>query len=126
MRKKIIYLFLRVSLGAVFLIFGMGKFDNDVWAKTIQNMAFFRSLPWDAHVSVILVGATEVATGVALILGFSTRFFACIASIMLLGIILLLQLQEIRDIGLLGAAFYLAMENDNSWGISRLLKKKKE
>lgn len=33
MKNKLAFLIIRVSLGIVFLIFGIGKFKNDIWAE---------------------------------------------------------------------------------------------
>lgn len=101
-------LVLRVSLGVVFIVFGIGKLQHDYWARSIETMAFFQRLPFTPAVWVTLIGAMEVLTGVGLVLGAGTRIFASLAILQLLGILILLHFQEIRDIGLLGAALYLA------------------
>ena len=120
MRNKIAVTILRVSLGVVFLIFGIGKFQDDIWAETIKSMAVFRGLPWSVNITVLLVGSSEVITGVFLILGFLTRFFSAVAAVQLLMILFLLQFQETRDIGLLGAAVYMALVKDTSLGVREL------
>lgn len=125
MRGKIACTCMRVALGMVFLLFGIGKFKNDVWAQTIKNTDFFLKLPWDATISVFLIGASEIITGIALIVGICTRFFAGVASLQLAGILLLLRFEETRDIGLLGAAIYLAAVKNESYGIDLFLSKKK-
>ncbi|MDD4956471.1 MAG: DoxX family protein [Candidatus Omnitrophica bacterium] len=108
MRERIPYLILRISLGVVFLVFGIGKFQDDHWARTIRTMEPFISMPWDVSVSVLVIGFMELITGAALILGTLTRLFAVLAGLQLVAILILLGFQETRDIGLLGAAFYLA------------------
>lgn len=109
MRNRYAFLALRISLGIVFLIFGIGKFRNDIWAETIKTMDIFLKLPWNVDLSVFLIGVMETATGIALITGFFTRLFAAIAAAQLVGILFLLKFGEIRDIGLLGAALYIAV-----------------
>ncbi len=123
MKNRFAFLILRLSLGLVFLIFGIGKFRNDVWAQTIRSMDFFLSLPWDVGVSVFLIGLTETITGLALITGFFTRFFAVIAALELSAILVLLNFQENRDIALLGSAIYIAIVNERFFSVSSLWKK---
>ena len=121
MKDKIAFTILRVSLGVVFLIFGIGKFQDDIWAQTIKSMEIFQELPWDVGITVFLIGVSEVVTGAFLILGVFTRLFSAIASLQLLVILVLLQFQEIRDIGLLGAAIYTALVRDESFGVKWIL-----
>ena len=78
MKNKLAFLVMRVSLGLVFLIFGIGKFQNDIWAETIRSMDFFIRLPWDINISVVFIGITEILTGAALIIGLFTRFFSAL------------------------------------------------
>ena len=121
MKDKIAFTILRVSLGAVFLIFGIGKFQDDIWAQTIKSMEVFQGLPWDVGITVFLIGVSEVVTGTFLILGVFTRLFSAIASLQLIVILVLLQFQEIRDIGLLGIAIYMALAKDESYGFNKIL-----
>ncbi|MCK5215992.1 MAG: DoxX family protein [Candidatus Omnitrophica bacterium] len=121
MKDKIAFTILRVGLGVVFLIFGIGKFQDDIWAQTIRSMEVFQGLPWDVGITVFLVGVSEVVAGTFLILGVFTRIFSAIASLQLLVILFLLQFQEIRDFGLLGAAIYMALVKDESFGFNRIL-----
>ncbi len=125
MKNKVAFLITRVGLGAVFLLFGIGKFRNDIWAETIKSMDFFLKLPWDVNISVLLIGLLEVLTGIALIVGLSTRFFAAIAAAQLFGILVLFKFEETRDIGLLGAAIYMVLVRDESLSIGWLWKKRK-
>ena len=115
---------MRLSLGVVFLIFGIGKFQNDIWAHTIRNMEFFQRLPWSLDLTVRLIGITETMTGIGLIAGFFTRFFAALAAIQLMAILILLKFEETRDIGLLGAAIYLSLAGSDTWGLGNLCKRK--
>lgn len=125
MKNKLAFLIIRVSLGIVFLIFGIGKFKNDIWAETIKAMYFFLKLPWDVNISVIVIGVIEALTGIALIIGLFTCFFAALAAAQLLGILILLKFEETRDIGLLGMAIYMAIVNNDSFGIDWLWKRRK-
>jgi len=126
MKIKIGLLLLRVSLGVVFLIFGIGKFQNDIWAQTIRNMTVFESLPWSVDLTVILIGIVEVITAAALILGVFTRWFAALAALQLAAILVLLKFQQIRDIGLFGAALYLTLGGSDWCGAGHFLRKREE
>lgn len=126
MKNKIGLLILRVSLGTVFLIFGFGKFQNDMWAQTIRNMAVFESLPWSTDATVIIVGMVEVVTAGALILGVFTRWFAVLAALQLATILVLLKFQQIRDIGLLGAAVYLTLTGNDWGGLGQGMQRKRD
>jgi uncharacterized membrane protein YphA (DoxX/SURF4 family) len=125
MKNKLAFLAIRVTLGIVFLLFGIGKFRNDIWAETMRTMDFFIRLPWNVNISVALVGITEILTGLALIIGLFTRFFAAVAAAQLIGILILLKFQETRDIGLLGMAIYITMVNEDYLAIDRLWRKSK-
>lgn len=112
---------LRVSLGAVFFVFGVGKFQHDFWARSIEAMDFFQRLPIPVSVSVNIIGFIEVFTGIFLILGFKSRLIAALAAMELTGILILLNFQEVRDIGLLGAAIFLSLSKDVPWSLDRLI-----
>ncbi len=56
MKNKLAFLAMRVTLGIVFLIFGIGKFRHDIWAETIKGMDFFLKLPWNVNISVVVIG----------------------------------------------------------------------
>jgi len=125
MKNKLAFLAMRVTLGIVFFIFGIGKFKNDIWAETIKTMDFFLRLPWDVNISVALIGITEILTGAALIIGLFTRFFAAVAAAQLMGILILLKFQETRDIGLLGMAIYMTIVDNDAFAIDWLWRKSK-
>ncbi len=118
-------LVLRLSLGVVFLIFGVGKFHHDYWARTIESMELFQRLPWNPQLSVKLIGGLEVATGVALILGLGTRLMSGLAALQLLAILILLQFQEIRDMALLAQAIYLMVQKEAGVGIDWIWQQKR-
>ncbi len=115
---------MRVSLGAVFLAFGIGKFQHDIWARTIENMPVFMHLPWNVALTVRLIGGMEVVTGVLLIAGIWTRVAAAVAAAQLAAILILLQFQETRDIGLLGQALFLALNKEMPLRLGALFRKK--
>jgi len=116
-KNKIAFFVLRFGIGLVFLIFGIGKLQNDYWARTMATMSFFKGLPWPVGVSVNAVGVIEIAVGVGLMAGVLRRACAVVAACMLTGILVLFEFQEIRDIGLLAAAVYMSLVHDDSWGI---------
>jgi len=110
MKNKIAFIVLRVSLGAVFLIFGIGKFTGDYWARSMAAMPIVQSMPWPAQYSVWGLGALEALTAFLLISGIWLRPAAIAACLQLVVILIVLQFQEIRDIALLGAAIFLALK----------------
>lgn len=123
MIEKITFLIMRISLGVVFLLFGIGKFQNDVWAHTMRHMDFFLKIPLSVDISIVLIGASEIVIGACLITGVFRRFFAGLAAIELLGILVLLNFGEIRDIGLLGLALYLAVAKNDFFSLPSFWKK---
>ena len=93
---------------------------------TMHSMAFFTYLPWSVDVSVVLVGILETMTGVCLILGLGTRFFAFLAACELIFILLLLHFQgitETRDMGLLAMALALMMRHEETLSIDIFFRK---
>ncbi|MFH0877547.1 MAG: DoxX family protein [Candidatus Omnitrophota bacterium] len=111
-KNEVSVLVLRLGLGIVFLVFGIGKFRGDEWAQTMQNMAFFSYLPWSVNASIALAGAAEIITGCCLIAGLFLCFFSWIAACQIVAILILLFVQdivEIRDFGLLAMAVALAL-----------------
>ncbi|MFW5915736.1 MAG: DoxX family membrane protein [Planctomycetota bacterium] len=113
-------------MGVVFLIFAIGKFQNDIWAQTMRNMTFFQSLPWNPDISVIVVGILEVVVAAGLICGLFTRLFSAAAALQLLAILILLKFQPIRDIGLLGMAIYMAFAGHDFAGLGQLLRRNRK
>ena len=123
MKNKLAFLVMRVALGVVFLIFGIGKFRNDIWVETIKAMDFFIKLPWDVNISIALIGIIEILTGLALIIGLFTRLFAALAVVQLIGILILLRFEEVRDIGLLGMAIYMTIIRNDAFTVDWLWRK---
>ena len=122
------FLILRLGLGVVFLVFGIGKFQADQWVQTIHSMEFFSHLPWSVDTSVVLIGVFEIFTGLALILGFFCRFFALIASCQLVLILVFLSIygiQEIRDIGLLAGTLVLFLTKEDFLSLDAFFKSRR-
>ena len=111
MKSKYSNLILRLGLGIVFLIFGIGKFRNDIWSETIKNMTLFQNLvPFSLDIFVILIGVVEVLIAIFLIFGLFTRITALVAALELISILFLLKFQDVREIGLLAIALVLLLE----------------
>ena len=86
-------------------------------------MEIFQSLPWSVDITVVLIGVTEIVIGSFLVLGAFTRVFSALACLQLITILFLLQFQEIRDIGLLGVALYMALVKQESFDLRWLFNK---
>jgi len=125
MLQKISFLIMRVSIGLVFLLFGIGKLNNDIWAQTIKAMDVFQHFPWDVNYMVILIGISEITTGICLMVGLYTRIFAAVAALQLATILVLLKFGETRDIGLWGATVYMVLAGHDSWGMDEYLRSMK-
>lgn len=125
MKDKIPLVVLRVSVGLAFLVFGIGKFQNDYLARTIQTMGLFQALPWDVRFSTNLIGLMEVFTGLLLMLGWFSRLAAGLAVAQLTVILFLFGFSEVRDFGLLGAAVCLFLANDKTYSLDWFLAKRR-
>ncbi len=123
--EKTAFMLMRISMGVVFLLFGIGKLNNDIWAQTMKTMDVFLRLPWDVNYTVATVGIVEIVTGFCLIIGLFTRLFSVVACLQLSMILVLLKFEETRDIGLLGAAVYMALTGSRGWGADDYLAKRK-
>ncbi|MDO8628367.1 MAG: DoxX family membrane protein [Nanoarchaeota archaeon] len=111
---------LRLGLGVVFLIFGVGKFRGDIWAQTIPNLPFVQSLPFSSDVVVIIIGVVEVLIGLFLLFGLFTRWVALVASIELIMIMILLKFGEVRDMGLLAGSLSLVLTGSSFLSLDRV------
>ena len=125
MKKPVSSFILRIGLGLIFLFFGIGKFQNDIWAETMKNMPIFSLIPLNINTIVTIDGVIEVLTGIFLILGIFTRMTALIASLQLAAILFLLKFEETRDIGLLAMAISLTITGSNFLSIDNLINKDK-
>jgi uncharacterized membrane protein YphA (DoxX/SURF4 family) len=125
MKDKIPLVILRVGVGLVFLAFGIGKFQNDYLARTLQSMGLFQALPWDVHISTNLIGLLELFTGFLLMLGWFGHLAAGLAVAQLTVILFLFGFSEIRDLGLLGAAVCLFLTDDKTLSLDWFLAKRR-
>jgi putative oxidoreductase len=82
--RPVALLILRVSLGAIFLLHGLDKFD--VGIEMIEGMFTQWGVPAPG-VTAPLVAVLEIVGGLALILGAGTRVAAAVLSLVLLGAI---------------------------------------
>jgi uncharacterized membrane protein YphA (DoxX/SURF4 family) len=120
---------LRAGVGAVFLLFGIGKFLGDGWADTMRSMEFFKTLPWSVDVSISISGFLEIATGAGLVLGAWTSFWALAAAAQLIAILWLLAglgIHEWRDIGLLAACLALFFRQEDFFSFDSLRRRVRE
>lgn len=121
-------LILRISLGLVFLFFGLGKFKGDAYAKTTKSLQIVKSLPILPDTTVLLIGSLEILIAILLLLGLYTRLASLLASLHLISILSIFGLTNIdilRDIGLLGAAISLFLTGSEFFCLDNLLKKNK-
>jgi uncharacterized membrane protein YphA (DoxX/SURF4 family) len=103
---------LRLGLGIVFLFFGIGKLRQDVWFHTIKNMQVFGFFGGGIEYFIYLIGLVEILIALFLIIGKYIRFFSALAALHILVILILIKFGEIRDVGLLAMAVYLALMGD--------------
>lgn len=122
-------LILRIGLGLVFLLFGLGKFKGDAYAKTTKSLQIVKSLPISPDTTVLLIGSLEILIATLLLLGLYTRLASLLASLHLISILLIFGLTNIdilRDIGLLGAALSLFLTGSEFFCLDKLLRKPKK
>ncbi|MEK6904548.1 MAG: DoxX family protein [Nanoarchaeota archaeon] len=124
MRKSdISSLFLRLGLGIVFIIFGIGKFTNDIWAQTMRNIPALQAIPISMDILIYLDGAFLLVTGSLLVLGLFTRLAALFASFQLVAVLILLKFGEVRDIALLAASLSLLLSDSKFLSFDSFRKK---
>ena len=120
-------LFLRLSLGAVFLVFGFWKATNPVdwiiFAPAWLSPALEKMPSLDTFGFLKLVGFVELILGLQLLVGLFTRITAVLCSVGLALIIFHIGLDQIgvRDIGLLGATIALAVSGGGPWSADHWL-----
>lgn len=127
--KQIIsILSLRIALGIIFLISGIGKLFLGM-APPLDKILFFIPL----NVSAYLLGLLEFIVGVLLLLGLLTRIAAWISAALLviflisgaaLGIFA--QAGLLKDVGLLAAAVCLALFGHGCWGLDGMFRVQRE
>lgn len=105
---KYSHFFLKISLAAVFLWFGLDKFFHPSYWLNAWVPQWFLSVLTQLGTSgvqfVYINGAFEVLVGVSLLTGVLTRFFSFLAIVFLATVIFTVGLSEVtvRDIGLIG------------------------
>lgn len=119
----------RVLFGVIFLVHGIAKFQMGL--DNVSN--FFQSMGFPAFLAYI-VACCELIGGIALILGFGTRFVSLVFFVIMLGAIFKVKLQA----GLLGngkspgfelelalalISLYFAADSNRSFSIDSLLSK---
>lgn len=119
-RRQLANLLLRLALGAIFLLSGIGKVFLGYAVPGIDKIITF--LP--AATSTMVMGILELAIAVLLIIGLLTKITGWAATILLLviiasGIVLgvFMQAGLFKDVGLLAIAFYLAIVGSRSHSI---------
>lgn len=122
-KKEFSFFLLRISLGVVFIIFGIGKFTNDFWAETMRNIPLLQMMPISMDALVIIDGTLEILTGLLLVLGLFTRIVSLVASLQLMAVLFFLKFQETRDIVLLAASLAIFLSGSKFLSIDNLRKK---
>src|SRR3989338_764111 len=110
---------LRIGLGIVFVYFGLGKMMHDIWFETIKAMPVFAFIGGGIDYFIYAVGVVEIITGLMLFVGYKIKFFAALASLQLITILILLKFGEIRDIGLLAASLALFFSGSDQAGADK-------
>lgn len=115
-------LFVRLGLGAVFILFGYDKLLHpENWIIFCPPQAS-EIVPFSLYTFLKLQGTAETLLGTALGLGFMTRLSAFFTTVILGLIIFFLWLDPIavRDIGLLCASLALVISGGGRWSLERL------
>ena len=116
----------RLGVSAVFLWFGVNQLLFP--ANFIGYLPQFLFDSAFATQAVLLNGAFEVVFGLALVIGFFTRWVALLLGLHLFGITLTLGYGEIavRDFGLTLATLSIFLWGDDKWCLDYRRKQKKE
>lgn len=105
---KYSFWFLKISLAAVFLWFGIDKFIHQIyWLNAwvpAGFLAFLAKFNMDGNQFIFLQGIFEVLVGISLLSGVLIKLFSFLAIIFLVFVFFVAPLNEviIRDIGLIG------------------------
>ncbi|MBI5354870.1 MAG: DoxX family membrane protein, partial [Candidatus Aenigmarchaeota archaeon] len=110
--------FLRASLGSVFIWFGIDKLVNTaywyMWVPQYATPFFSQDL---LRIFMVSLGIIEAALGVCIITGFYLRRASLFSAIILGATIVSLGiLPVIRDIGFLGISIYLYLTSESQSG----------
>ncbi len=122
-RRDAALLCLRVTLGVVFLLFGVEKVRvPGAWIVFVPDW-LARMLGSATESLLRAQGVVEFSLGLFLLLGFVTRWSAGAAALLMGAIVVNLGLDPIgiRDIGLLGAALALAILGPGTWSADERL-----
>lgn len=129
-KNEIGALILRVTLGALFLIHGIVKFQGGI--ENIVGWFESMGLPGFMAYGVAFI---EMIGGVALIIGFSTRFIAALFALLMVGATLKVKLAvgllgngqmagyEL-DLAFLAMAVYLLINGSKLFSVSQLIFRK--
>ena len=134
MKSKNTSLFLRLSIGIVFLWFGIDKFLNPaMWAAWMPP--WMSSLwPWSINSFMYFQGGIEAILGILLLIGFYTKWASRLSALILLSIVIVLGINDItalgrigdvtiRDIAILLAAIALCYQEKFPWSLDNKFKK---
>ena len=121
--KKYATFVLRIGLAAVLFWFAINQLISpDDWTKLVpEYLSFIDST------TIIYFNATfELILGITLLAGLFTRVFALLFGLHLIPIIISLGYgpSAVRDVGLMLAAFSLALSGSKNFSIDAILKRK--
>jgi putative oxidoreductase len=127
LKNEIGALILRVTLGALFLIHGIVKFQGG-----IENIVgWFESIGLPGFMAYG-VASVEIIGGIALIIGLATRFISALFALLMIGATLKVKLAvgllgngqmagyEL-DLAFLAIALYLVISGSKLWTVSQLI-----
>lgn len=110
---------IRLSLGLIFLISGIGKLFLGL-APPLDKVLPFIPL----HISTYLLGLLELIVGIMLLIGLFTRIAAWVAAALFITFLisgaalgLFMQAGLLKDVGLLAAAISTALIGCAKWGL---------
>ena len=119
---------LRLILGIILIVHGFPKLFGD----TAGLLAFFESTVLPApNLLLILAGVIELVGGVAIVLGYKTRYFSWLVVFEFTVIILFVKLAKgfsamELDLLILANAYALSAMGSGKYSLERLLSKRKE
>lgn len=114
-------LLLRLTLGAVFLLFGVDKFSHpDRWVHWVPGWLEDAIEP---PASIFLAAIFETSVGLLLLAGLLTRLAALAGALFLAAILVFIGADDTttRDIGLFGEALALVISGGGRWSLDALL-----
>ncbi|MFT4250745.1 MAG: DoxX family membrane protein [Candidatus Woesearchaeota archaeon] len=108
--------FLRISIGALFLYFGVQALTQPLVAMSYIP-AYAEFLANNTFITVY--GVVEVLIGLALLIGIYVRYAALLAAALLVGVVIALGNNEVmyRDLVILFATLVLAYEPAHLWAL---------